>query len=105
MTAREAFEKLLCTVGVVVVVDATGFPRPVLPAHLMDSAKVVLMYELDPAGVPIPDLDIGDDGVRATLSFDRTPFKTFVPWGCIRAMRGIHAEAPEAVQRRHLKAV
>ncbi len=32
---------------------------------------------------PIPDLTIDDAGITATLSFNRQPFKTFVPWSAV----------------------
>ena len=32
---------------------------------------------------PIPDLVIDDEGIRATLSFNRVPFSTFIPWSAI----------------------
>jgi hypothetical protein len=32
---------------------------------------------------PIPDLTVDDNGISATLSFNRVPFRTFVPWGAI----------------------
>jgi len=32
---------------------------------------------------PIPDLSIDDQGIHATLSFNRVPFRTFVPWTAI----------------------
>ena len=33
--------------------------------------------------VPIDDLAITDDGIRATLSFSRRPHPTFVPWAAV----------------------
>jgi hypothetical protein len=32
---------------------------------------------------PIPDLTVDDQGISATLSFNRTPFRTFVPWAAV----------------------
>ena len=32
---------------------------------------------------PIPDLVIDDAGIHATLSFNRVPFSTFIPWSAI----------------------
>jgi hypothetical protein len=32
---------------------------------------------------PIPDLAVDDDGISATLSFNRQPFRTFVPWAAV----------------------
>jgi stringent starvation protein B len=57
-------------------------PGVVLPAHLLREGHVRLDYGhgLKPA---IPDLAVDDQGIRATLSFDRRPFTTFVPWGAV----------------------
>jgi hypothetical protein len=33
--------------------------------------------------IPIPDLEIGDDGITATLSFSRIPTKTHIPWSSV----------------------
>lgn len=35
---------------------------------------------------PIPDLTIDEHGVRATLSFQRTPFRCVIPWRAIYAI-------------------
>src|SRR5262249_40872017 len=57
-------------------------PGVVLPSHLLGEPHVRLDYGygLSPA---IPDLQIGDGGVTATLSFSPAPFKTFVPWSAV----------------------
>ena len=47
--------------------------------------------------IPIPDLDVGDAGVTATLSFDRVAAATFVPWA---AVRGLYADAPRPAEPR-----
>jgi stringent starvation protein B len=54
----------------------------VLPARLLSDGHVRLNYgyHFSPA---IPDLTIDDQGIRATLSFDRQPFGTFVPWSAV----------------------
>ena len=46
-----------------------------------------LHYGLD-MPKPIPDLEVDESGVRATLSFSCTPVQTFVPWD---AVVGIHS--------------
>ena len=53
-----------------------------LPDRLLGDGHVRLDYGygLTP---PIPDLEIGDDGIKATLSFSRVPFETFVPWSAV----------------------
>lgn len=38
--------------------------------------------------IPIPDLDIADDGIGATLSFNRQPHWVFVPWAALFAAKG-----------------
>lgn len=56
-----------------------------LPAHLKRQPRVVLQYGLN-MRIPIPDLDVGEDGIGATLSFDRSPTWTFVPWSAVFAI-------------------
>ncbi len=57
----------------------------VLPPHLKRDAGLVLQYGLN-MRIPIPDLDIGEAGIGATLSFNRTPVWTFVPWSAVFAI-------------------
>ncbi len=38
--------------------------------------------------VPIPDLSVDDDAVSCTLSFSRSPFFCFIPWGAVYALVG-----------------
>lgn len=38
--------------------------------------------------VPIRDLDLDDDGVQATLSFNRAPHFCYVPWSAVYALVG-----------------
>ena len=93
-----AFEHLLCHNGVVVAVNVAA-AGVVLPPHLRDRLHVVLNYELDPV-VPIPDLEVTAEGVRAMLSFGRQPFATFVPWTAVLAMAPMHAERIETPPKR-----
>ena len=53
-----------------------------LPAHLLKNTLVVLQLGLDVL-IPIPDLVIDENGVAATLSFQRTPFHCVIPWSAI----------------------
>lgn len=54
----------------------------ILPERLRASGNVRLDYGygLTP---PIRDLKIDDDGISATLAFNRVPFATFVPWSAV----------------------
>lgn len=54
----------------------------VVPAHLKGEAHLVLQYGND-LPIPIPDLQIDESGVSATLSFARTPWPTVVPWSAV----------------------
>jgi hypothetical protein len=54
----------------------------IVPAHLRGEAHLVLQYGHDLL-IPIPDLEVDDYGVRATLSFQRTPHLTVVPWSAV----------------------
>ena len=54
----------------------------VVPDHLKGEAHLVLQYGND-LPIPIPDLQIDENGVSATLSFARTPWPTVVPWSAV----------------------
>jgi stringent starvation protein B len=54
----------------------------VVPANLKREAHLVLQYGHD-LPIPIPDLEVDDYGVRATLSFSRTAHVTVVPWSAV----------------------
>ena len=57
-------------------------PGVVLPDRLCADGHVRLDYgyRFTP---PIPDLTLDDEGIHATLSFSRVPFRTFVPWSAV----------------------
>jgi stringent starvation protein B len=57
-------------------------PGVIVPTHLRNEAHLVLQYGHD-LPISIPDLEIDDYGVRATLSFSRTPHLTVVPWSAV----------------------
>lgn len=54
----------------------------IVPPNLRQEAHLVLQYGHD-LPIPIPDLEIDDYGVRATLSFSRLPQLTVVPWSAV----------------------
>jgi hypothetical protein len=101
---KGVFEHLLCHGGVLVMVEVAA-AGVVLPPHLHDKPRVVLQYELEPV-VPIPDLDVTVEGIRATLSFSREPFATFVPWAAVIVMAPMRpAQLEEKPKRPKLRAV
>ena len=53
-----------------------------LPDRLRASGNVRLDYGYNLVP-PIPDLVVGEDGIRATLSFNRSPCATFIPWTAV----------------------
>ena len=80
---RRAFEQLLGDHPIVRVVfmDHPGLrvPNIVRPCA---GQTTTFEYGLN-LPVQIPDLVITDEGIRATLSFNRMPSRTFVPWEAV----------------------
>ncbi len=58
-----------------------------VPESFRNEAHLILQYGHD-LPIPIPDLEIDEGGVRATLSFSRTAHVTFVPWSAVYAVTG-----------------
>lgn len=56
-----------------------------VPEHLRAQTHVVFQYGYGLV-VPIPDLLVTEHGVSATLSFNRRPAYTFVPWSAVFAL-------------------
>lgn len=90
-TLKELFETYLANFEEVLVLvkNSDGLQ---LPDHVMPKgdATLVLVYGLDLA-TPIEDLEIDDTGIRSTLSFQRTPWPTFVPWTSLYMMQGFRS--------------
>jgi len=78
---QQAFLALLREGWTSLYLDARR-PGVIVPAHLRGEAHLVLQYGHDLL-IPIPDLEVDDYGVRATLSFSRTPHLTVVPWSAV----------------------
>jgi stringent starvation protein B len=78
---RHAFLALLREGWTSVHLDARR-PGVVVPPNLKREAHLVLQYGHD-LPIPIPDLEVDDYGVRATLSFSRTAHLTVVPWSAV----------------------
>lgn len=56
-----------------------------LPDFLRQEPRVVLQYGYN-MPVPIADLTIDEEGIKATLSFRRTPYSTVIPWHAVFAL-------------------
>lgn len=87
---REAMDSLLAQGDVLVQLD----PRVAgvsVPLGYGEQALLVLRIGLE-MPIPIPDLEIDDDGIRATLSFDRTPHAVFVPWEAVFGLVTEHGQ-------------
>lgn len=54
----------------------------VVPDDFRREPHLVLQYGRN-MPIPIPDLQVTEDGVSATLSFQRNPFPTHVPWSAV----------------------
>jgi hypothetical protein len=61
-------------------------PDVFVPSAHKASAQLTLEYG-EGLPVPIPDLEVGQEGIAATLSFQRTPSRTFVPWSAVLGVR------------------
>jgi stringent starvation protein B len=60
-------------------------PGVIVPESFSGEAHLVLQYGHD-LPILIPDLEVDDYGVRATLSFSRAPHLTVVPWSAVYAI-------------------
>lgn len=58
-----------------------------VPQWFKNQSQLVLQVGLNMA-VPIPDLDVDDEGITCTLSFNRSPHWCKLPWSAIYALVG-----------------
>ncbi|HEY2407322.1 MAG TPA: ClpXP protease specificity-enhancing factor SspB [Polyangiaceae bacterium] len=77
--------ELLKQSSVYVFLDPRG-QKVQVPAWFKKQAELVLQVGLNMA-VPIPDLNVDDDGLSCTLSFNRTPHLCRIPWSAVYALR------------------
>jgi stringent starvation protein B len=59
----------------------------IVPLQFQNQGQLVLQLGLNMA-VNIPDLDVNDDGIGCTLSFNRVPQWCFVPWHAVYGLVG-----------------
>jgi stringent starvation protein B len=78
---QQAFLALLREGWTSLHIDARR-PGVIVPTSFRREAHLVLQYGHD-LPIPIPDLEIDEYGVRATLSFARTSHLTVIPWTAV----------------------
>jgi len=84
LSKREAVEALLQKDNIKIIMDARR-DGVVVPQQFQACGELVLCIGLSTL-IPIPDLEVGDIGIAATLSFERTPHKCFIPWTSLYAV-------------------
>jgi stringent starvation protein B len=90
LSKREALESLLKQGDVLLQLD----PRVAgvgVPTEYVEQPLLVLRIGFE-MPVPIPDLEINDTGIQATLSFRQTPHAVEVPWRAIFGMVSEHGQ-------------
>ena len=80
---RVAVERLLDQEDSFLIVVDPRAPRVILPPNLIEDARPVGLSIGHKLAIPIPDLAVDEEGITATLSFDRTPFHCTLPWQAI----------------------
>lgn len=80
-TKRDAFLAFLREGWVSLHLDARR-AGVVVPGSFATEPHLVLQYGRN-MPIPIPDLEVTDEGVSATLSFSRSPHRTHVPWSAV----------------------
>jgi stringent starvation protein B len=84
---QQAFLALLKEGSTSLHLDARR-PGVVVPEAFRQEAHLMLQYGYDLA-ISIPDLEVDEQGVRATLSFSRTPHLTVIPWTAVYAIASV----------------
>lgn len=62
-------------------------PGVIVPQGFLKQPQLVLQIGLNMA-IAIPDLEVGDDGISCTLSFNKRPHFCRLPWSSIYALIG-----------------
>lgn len=83
---RAIFDALLIQCSQVFVHLDARLPGVNVPKQYWTQHNLLLDYGLDLA-IPITDLKLCEDGISATLSFNRGFVFTFVPWDSIYVIR------------------
>lgn len=78
---RDVMLALLAEASVFIHLDPRG-PAVRIPPWFKNQPQLVLQVGLNMA-VPIPDLDVGEEGISCTLSFSRRPYYCSIPWKAV----------------------
>lgn len=62
-------------------------PGVMVPQNFLQQPQLVLQIGLNMA-IPIHDLDVGEEGIGCTLSFNKRPQFCYLPWDSIYALIG-----------------
>jgi stringent starvation protein B len=62
-------------------------PGVIVPQGFLKQPQLVLQIGLNMA-IQIPDLDVGEEGITCTLSFNKRPHYCSLPWSAIYALIG-----------------
>ncbi|MCA9669101.1 MAG: hypothetical protein KC503_26075 [Myxococcales bacterium] len=80
---RTAVETLLAAEPFILVVLNPTVPGVKLPQHLIEARQPVPINIGYDMAIPVPDLEVGEEGISGTLSFNRSPFHCMMPWGAL----------------------
>lgn len=58
-------------------------PGVVVPTQLGHQPSLTIAVACSGLRIPIPDLVVDDEGIRATLSFSNQPFACVIPWSAV----------------------
>lgn len=89
---KVVLEALLATGDIVRVRLDARYSGVEVPARFRADASLLLELGYS-MRIPMPDLDVGWEGVDVTLSFGGVPSPVFLPWGAIYAMQGVNGSA------------
>jgi stringent starvation protein B len=59
--------------------------KVVVPQSYRSQPELVLQFGLN-MRIPVPDLEVGEEGIAGTLSFARRPFWCWIPWEAVFAI-------------------
>jgi hypothetical protein len=80
---RVVVDKLLAQEDYVLLVINPMIEGVALPSPFMEARQPVPIHIGYNMVIPIPDLEVNDQQISGTLSFDRAPFHCVFPWSSV----------------------